>query len=62
MTDEERASLDPTSKEYFNRQWGSKIQLIGWSLYAFILWALKFCVTVFYGRLTSVLLLTLGDT
>ncbi|KAI1075674.1 hypothetical protein F5B20DRAFT_594814 [Whalleya microplaca] len=53
MTDEERAALDPNSREYYNRQWGSKIQLIGWSLYAFILWALKFCVAVFYGRLTA---------
>lgn len=53
MTPEEREALDPNSKEYFNRQWGSKIQLIGWSLYAFILWAIKFCVAVFYGRLTA---------
>ncbi|KAI6084494.1 hypothetical protein F4821DRAFT_169535 [Hypoxylon rubiginosum] len=57
MTDEERAALDPNSTEYFNRQWGSKIQLIAWSFYAFILWASKFCVTVFYGRLTSGLML-----
>jgi hypothetical protein len=52
MSDEERAALDPTSTEYDNRQWGSKIQVLGWSFYAFILWALKFCVAAFYSRLT----------
>ncbi|KAI1776582.1 hypothetical protein F4818DRAFT_353642 [Hypoxylon cercidicola] len=57
MTDEERAALDPDSTEYFNRQWGSKIQLIAWSFYVFVLWASKVCVTVFYGRLTSGLML-----
>ncbi|KAI3573673.1 hypothetical protein IWW34DRAFT_885649 [Fusarium oxysporum f. sp. albedinis] len=41
MTDKERAALDPNSREHFNRVWGSKIQVIGWSFYAFILWALK---------------------
>jgi hypothetical protein len=54
MTDKERAALDPNSREHFNRVWGSKIQVIGWSFYAFILWALKVCVTTFYGRLTYV--------
>ncbi|KAJ4178029.1 hypothetical protein NW759_017378 [Fusarium solani] len=53
MTDEERAALDPDSREHFDRVWGSKIQVIGWSFYACILWALKFCVTAFYSRLTS---------
>ncbi|KAH7316641.1 hypothetical protein B0I35DRAFT_260095 [Stachybotrys elegans] len=53
MTAEQRETLDPDSREYYNRQWGSGIQVIGWSFYAFILWALKFCVTAFYGRLTS---------
>ncbi|KAI1761546.1 hypothetical protein GGR53DRAFT_22665 [Hypoxylon sp. FL1150] len=57
MTDGERATLDPNSTEYFNRQWGSNIQLIAWSFYAFILWASKVCVAVFYGRLTSGLML-----
>lgn len=52
MTDEQRESLDPYSREYSNRQWGSKIQVIGWSFYACILWMLKVCVAVFYGRLT----------
>ncbi|KAM6511095.1 hypothetical protein FALCPG4_016098 [Fusarium falciforme] len=53
MTDEQRAAIDPDSREYYNRQWGSKIQVIGWSFYAFILWALKFCLATFYSRLTS---------
>ncbi|KAI1337490.1 hypothetical protein F5Y15DRAFT_155649 [Xylariaceae sp. FL0016] len=53
MTPEQRANLDPSSEEYYNRQWGSKIQIIGWSLYAFILWSLKICIAVFYSRLTS---------
>ncbi|KAM5349158.1 hypothetical protein ACJ41O_008981 [Fusarium nematophilum] len=53
MTDAERAALDPDSTEHYNRVWGSKIQVIGWSFYAAILWMLKFCVTAFYGRLTS---------
>ncbi|KAI2616111.1 hypothetical protein GGS26DRAFT_578881 [Hypomontagnella submonticulosa] len=53
MTDEQRESLDPYSREYSNRQWGSKIQVIGWSFYACILWMLKVCVAVFYGRLTN---------
>ncbi|KAH7142647.1 hypothetical protein B0J13DRAFT_636189 [Dactylonectria estremocensis] len=53
MTDAQRAAIDPDSQEYYSRQWGSKIQVIGWSFYAFILWALKFCVATFYSRLTS---------
>ncbi|KAL7628388.1 hypothetical protein AAE478_002590 [Parahypoxylon ruwenzoriense] len=53
MTDEERAALDPNSREFYDRQWGSKIQVIGWSLYALGLWLLKFCVAIFYGRLTT---------
>ncbi|KAF4967688.1 hypothetical protein FSARC_4748 [Fusarium sarcochroum] len=53
MTDEERADIDIHGQEHFNRVWGSKIQIIGWSFYACILWSLKFCVTAFYGRLTS---------
>lgn len=54
MTPEERAALDPNSREYYDRQWGSKIQVIGWSFYACILWLVKFCVAVFYSRLTYV--------
>ncbi|KAF4455593.1 hypothetical protein F53441_2117 [Fusarium austroafricanum] len=53
MTDAERAALDVDSEEHYNRVWGSKIQVIGWSFYACILWCLKFCITCFYGRLTS---------
>ncbi|KAI6764474.1 hypothetical protein HG530_008263 [Fusarium avenaceum] len=53
MTDEERANIDINGREHYNRVWGSKIQVIGWSLYACILWSLKFCITAFYGRLTS---------
>jgi hypothetical protein len=55
MTDAERANIDPNSREHYNRVWGSKIQVIGWSFYACILWSLKFCVTAFYGRLTYAL-------
>lgn len=54
MTDEERANIDINGREHYNRVWGSKIQVIGWSLYACILWSLKFCITAFYGRLTCV--------
>lgn len=54
LTDEERAAVDPSSREAFNREFGSRIQVIGWNLYAAILWALKFSVTAFYSRLTYV--------
>ncbi|KAJ9419921.1 hypothetical protein FOXG_22085 [Fusarium oxysporum f. sp. lycopersici 4287] len=53
MTNEERANIDIHGQEHYNRVWGSKIQVMGWSLYACILWSLKVCVTAFYGRLTS---------
>ncbi|KKA25460.1 hypothetical protein T310_0484 [Rasamsonia emersonii CBS 393.64] len=56
MTPEQRAALSPDSKEYYDRVWGSKIQVIGWSLYACILWLIKFCVAIFYSRLTTGLL------
>lgn len=52
MTDEQRTALDPKSTEAYNREMGSKIQVVGWSLYAMELWVLKLCVTVFYSRLT----------
>jgi hypothetical protein len=52
MTPEQRASLDHGSEEYTNRVWGSKIQVIGWSLYAAILWCLKLCIAAVYARLT----------
>ncbi|CAG8958079.1 hypothetical protein HYFRA_00000423 [Hymenoscyphus fraxineus] len=53
MTDEERASLVVNSPEWIIRVKGSKIQLIGWSLYTLLLWLLKFCMCVFYERLTE---------
>lgn len=59
LTDEERAAVDPNSEEAFNRMWGSKIQVIGWNLYAAILWLLKVCVTTFYSRLTYVIYISL---
>ena len=54
MTSEERANLDVDSQEHYNRVWGSKIQVVGWSFYAAILWGLKVCITALYGRLTYV--------
>ncbi|KAI0423408.1 hypothetical protein F5Y09DRAFT_327451 [Xylaria sp. FL1042] len=53
MTDAERASLSPDSVEYYNRQSGSKIQVAGWSVYVFNLWAIKLSFAVFFSRLTS---------
>ncbi|KAJ5555953.1 hypothetical protein N7513_003595 [Penicillium frequentans] len=53
MSDEQRAALDPISEEWSNRVAGSKIQVIGWSLYVTILWLVKFSLTVFYSRLTT---------
>lgn len=52
MTDEERRALSPGSPEYTLRVDGSKLQLIGWSLYTLLLWLLKTCMCVFYTRLT----------
>jgi hypothetical protein len=52
MSPEERADLDVHSVEHYNRVMGSKVQVIGWSLYAAILWCLKVCVNALYGRLT----------
>ncbi len=52
MTDEERASLAPNSPEWNLRVGGSKTQVVGWSLYTLLLWLLKMCMTIFYGRLT----------
>ncbi|KAI9879363.1 MAG: hypothetical protein M1830_008751 [Pleopsidium flavum] len=53
MTDEERTTLVPNSPEWNMRVGGSKIQIIGWSLYTLLLWILKLCMNVFYGRLTE---------
>ncbi|PWY76078.1 hypothetical protein BO94DRAFT_559431 [Aspergillus sclerotioniger CBS 115572] len=52
MTDEQRAAVDPASREHYNRVWGSKIQVTGWSMYAMIMWLIKFCVAIYYSRLT----------
>lgn len=52
MTDKERATLSPDSAEWDKRQWGSKIQVAGWSLYVFDLWCIKFAFAVFFSRLT----------
>ena len=54
MTDDYRARLDPASVEYQLRVAGSKLHLIGWSLYVSNLWCLKLCIAVFYTRLTYV--------
>ncbi|KAJ9482206.1 hypothetical protein VN97_g11233 [Penicillium thymicola] len=53
MTPEQRATLDPNSTEWSHRVAGSKIQIIGWSLYVAILWLVKFSLAVFYSRLTT---------
>lgn len=52
MSNEERKKIDPSSKEWYNRVAGSKIQIIGWSLYVAILWLVKFSLAIFYSRLT----------
>ncbi|KAE8355734.1 hypothetical protein BDV28DRAFT_145919 [Aspergillus coremiiformis] len=56
MTDEQRATLSPTSEEYRLRVGGSKTQVLGWSLYTTLLWLLKSCMAIFYSRLTAGLL------
>ncbi|PSN68241.1 hypothetical protein BS50DRAFT_573179 [Corynespora cassiicola Philippines] len=53
MTEDQRRTLDPASKEYQFRVGGSKTQLVGWSLYTLLLWMLKLCMCHFYSRLTS---------
>lgn len=52
MTNEEREKIDPSSREWYNRVAGSKIQIIGWSLYTAILWLVKYSLAIFYSRLT----------
>ncbi|KAK1775747.1 hypothetical protein QBC45DRAFT_382719 [Copromyces sp. CBS 386.78] len=52
MTDEQRRLLDPHSKEYRLRVNGSKTHVAGLLLYTTLLWLLKGCWTVYYGRLT----------
>lgn len=51
MTDEQRLMLSPSSVEYHLRTGGSKLQLIGWSSYTFLLWTLKLCMLGLYTRL-----------
>ncbi|KAH7031430.1 uncharacterized protein B0I36DRAFT_409779 [Microdochium trichocladiopsis] len=51
MTDEQRETLDLNSEEAFIRIMGSKIQVVGWSVYALELWLIKLCITAFYARL-----------
>ncbi|EPS29426.1 hypothetical protein PDE_04375 [Penicillium oxalicum 114-2] len=53
MTAEQRATLDPHSAEWAHRVAGSKIQVLGWSLYVAILWLIKYALAVFYSRLTT---------
>ncbi|KAA6410620.1 MAG: short-chain dehydrogenase reductase sdr [Lasallia pustulata] len=53
MTDEQRMTLEPSSHEYSLRVGGSKLQLIGWSLYTLLLWLLKLCMLGLYTRLTT---------
>ncbi|KAJ5612088.1 hypothetical protein N7510_005282 [Penicillium lagena] len=52
MTNEQRVTLSPDSEEYRLRIGGSKVQVIGWSLYTLLLWLLKTCMAIFYSRLT----------
>jgi hypothetical protein len=51
MSDEQRQSIVPNSKEWNLRVGGSKTQVIGWSLYTLLLWLLKLCINNFYSRL-----------
>ncbi|EKV04664.1 putative srpk [Penicillium digitatum] len=53
MTPEQRAAVDPHSTEWSYRVSGSKLQIIGWSLYVDILWLVKISLAVFYSRLTT---------
>ncbi|KAI1430288.1 hypothetical protein F5Y12DRAFT_709302 [Xylaria sp. FL1777] len=53
MTDEERAAVSPDSREFYNRQMGSKIQVAGWSVYVLNLWLVKFSFAALFSRLTS---------
>ena len=52
MTDEQRAALDPASREYMQRVNGSKTHVVGMLLYNTVLWLLKGCWAVYYARLT----------
>lgn len=62
MSNELRQTLQHSTTEYTYREAGSKTQVFLWSVYVFILWALKVCVTAFYSRLTYVHKLPLFPT
>ena len=51
MTHEQRATLSPTSEEYYKRVRGSQTQLFGWLVYTVLLWSLKLCWLFFFRRL-----------
>ncbi|KAI1390336.1 uncharacterized protein F4822DRAFT_401579 [Hypoxylon trugodes] len=53
MTDEQRATLDPNSEEWYLRVSGSKTHVVGLLLYTTLLWLLKSCWLVYYSRLTD---------
>ncbi|KAI5801656.1 hypothetical protein DFH27DRAFT_482147 [Peziza echinospora] len=53
MTDEQRIDIIRGSEEWNMRIGGSKVQLVGWSLYTLLLWLLKLCMAIFYSRLTN---------
>ena len=53
MTDTERAELSVTSVEYTNRVLGSKIQVVGWTMYIILIYFLRMCMLFFYKRLTE---------
>lgn len=51
MTDEQRATLDPHSDEYYRRVHGSHTQLFDWLVYTVLLWCLKLCWLLIFKRL-----------
>ncbi|KAM7195747.1 hypothetical protein V8F20_007317 [Naviculisporaceae sp. PSN 640] len=53
MSDEDRISLEPQSREYQQRVNGSKTQIAGWSTYTTLLWLIKAAMCTFYLRLTE---------
>ncbi|KAI1382999.1 uncharacterized protein F4822DRAFT_434926 [Hypoxylon trugodes] len=53
MTDEQRETLDPRSKEYTLRASGAKLEIVSRVLYATVLWLTKGSMLAFYRRLTE---------
>ncbi|TVY44868.1 hypothetical protein LOCC1_G006275 [Lachnellula occidentalis] len=51
MTTAERLALSPDSTEYYLRVFGSKVQVVGWTIYVFLIGTLKTALLVFYTRL-----------